>query len=200
MTTSSAPFAVRPYQRSDEPGWLRCRVLSFLDTQYHDDVKQRRTELTAGAIALVAVTPDGEIVGVLDIEVAGDAATIDTIATHPDHQGAGVATAMLQRALPSLERSGVVSLDAWTREDAAANRWYRHHGFLERSRHLHVYLQEGDDRTDFSTPDELSAPLTVFAHADIEDEERLRSRYRRVHVCRQYLRPVVGAPASGGAA
>lgn len=190
MTTVLAPFTVRPFQTSDEHGWVLCRALSFLDTQYYDDVKPHRTVLSDPAIALVAVTDAGEVIGVLDIEIEGAQATIDTIATHPEHQGRGVATILLHAALPLLEQLDVTTLDAWTREDDAANRWYQRHGFVESFRYLHVYLQDGDDAEGFTTPDGLSAPVAAFVHGKIEDEAELRARYRRVYVCRQYVRPV----------
>ena len=31
-------FTVRSYEPADEIGWLRCRVLSSLDSAFHDDV------------------------------------------------------------------------------------------------------------------------------------------------------------------
>ncbi|TFI40119.1 hypothetical protein E4A41_11080, partial [Micrococcus endophyticus] len=31
-------YIVHPCTPEDEPSWLRCRVLAFLDTQNHDDV------------------------------------------------------------------------------------------------------------------------------------------------------------------
>ena len=35
-------------------------------------------------------------------------------------------------------------------------------------------------------------PVAGFFHADIADEERLRARFERVHVCRQYVRSLNG--------
>ncbi len=89
MPTHPAPFTVREYQSEDHDGWVRCRVLSFLDTQYYDDVRPSRTKLNDPSIALVATeSHEGEetVAGILDIEIEGKAATIDTIATHPDHR------------------------------------------------------------------------------------------------------------------
>ena len=54
-------------------------------------------------------------------------------------------------ALSRLEAARVETLDAWTREDVAANRWYRSHGFSEQYRYLHVYLNDGDDDAGFMT-------------------------------------------------
>ncbi|MFT3798591.1 GNAT family N-acetyltransferase [Microbacterium sp.] len=192
MTTSSAPFAVRVYHPADERSWLRCRVLSFLDTQYYDDVRPRRVDLVEPAIALVAVAPSAEVIGILDIEIDGDAATIDTVAVHPDHQHLGIATALLDAALPQLGARGATTLDAWTREDIAANRWYLGNGFVENFRYPHVYLSDGDDDRGFQTPDGLSTPVTAYLHGRIDDEAELRARYRRVYICRQYIRSVSG--------
>ncbi|MDQ2738860.1 MAG: GNAT family N-acetyltransferase [Actinomycetota bacterium] len=196
-------FAIRPYLPTDSEGWLRCRVLSFLHTQYYDDVKPSRSVLAEPAIALVATAAVDHIgqhndldrdtvIGILDIEIDGDAAaTIDTIAIHPDHQTKGIGTALLQQALPLLTDRGVATLDAWTREDGPANSWYLKNGFTENFRYLHVYLGDGDDPTGFVTPEGCSLPVTAFVHAPIDREAEVRERFRRVYVCRQYLQKVI---------
>lgn len=33
---------IRKYQQEDESSWLRCRVLSFLDTAYYDIVIKKK--------------------------------------------------------------------------------------------------------------------------------------------------------------
>lgn len=179
---------MRSYLPADEPGWLRCRVLSFLNTQYYDDVKPHRTTFDLPAVRLVAVADDGTISGVLDVEIDGAAATIDTVAVHPDHARQGIATALLDAALPLVRNAGATTLDAWTREDEAANAWYLGSGFVEKFRYLHVYKDGDEPGEGFTTPDGLSAPVVAFMHADISREAELRAQFARVHVCRQYLR------------
>lgn len=181
-------FTVRPYTSADEPGWLRCRALAFLSTQYYDDVKPRRTPFELPAICLVAESDDGLIAGLLDVEVDGAAATIDTVAVHPDHARQGIATALLDTVVPQLRASDVTSLDAWTRGDAAANAWYQRSGFRENFQYLHVYKQGDESAQGFTAPQGLSAPVVAFMHADISRHEEMRARFARVHVCRQYLR------------
>lgn len=186
-----AEVSVRPYQPSDEESWLRCRVLSFLHTQYYDDVKTERTLFERGALCSVAVLPgadDDTVVGIVDIEIAGVAATIDTIAVHPDHERRGIASHLLEAALPQLISRGITSLDAWTREDESANRWYLGRGFRENFSYLHVHLEptDGDD-TGFRSPAGLGGPIKAFAHATLEHEEALRAKFGRVYRCRQYL-------------
>lgn len=182
---------IRPYRAADEESWLRCRVLSFLHTQYYDDVKNQRPMFDSEALCSVAVVRGATgdtVVGILDIEIDGAAATIDTVAVHPDRERAGIATALLCAALPVLATSGITSLDAWTREDEAANRWYLSHGFRENFRYLHVHQEDADGPgTGFRSPPGVGQPIRSFAHATLDQEAALRARFHRVYQCRQYL-------------
>ena len=178
------PITLRAYRPADEQSWLRCRVLSFLDTCYYDDVKTRRPE--SPAVQLVAL--DGDVVvGVLDIEIEDQLATIDTIAVHPDHQHRGIASALLDRARTELPGS-VTTLDAWTREDEAALAWYRARGFAESEHYLHVYKSGTETADGWVSPSRLSSPLTAFCHAALEHEETQRAAFARVYVCRRFSR------------
>lgn len=195
---------IRDYRDADEPSWLRCRVLSFLGSAYFDDVVTERTRFGGSAVRLVAVRPkpqgvatpgSDEVVGLLDVELfdpedgaAGGTATIDCIAVHPDHQRRGIADRLLTEALDRLAPLGLLTLDAWTREDGPANGWYRRNEFTVAHEYLHVYKHWDDPAEGFATPESLSAPLTAFMHGSLDDEETLRGRFRRVHRCRQYLR------------
>jgi hypothetical protein len=82
----------------------------------------------------------------------------------------------------------VATLDAWTRDDLAANAWHRACGLTENFRCVHVYKDHDGSDEGFETPDGLSKPVTAFMHASIEREAEFRARFRRVHLCRQYLR------------
>ncbi len=102
----------------------------------------------------------------------------------PEHRRSGLGTALLDAALVRLPE-GVEVLDAWTREDETANRWYQRSGFTVEQRYLHVYA----DGAPFVRTDGLT-PIAVFAHAELVDEERMRAEHERVHVCRRYVRPL----------
>jgi ribosomal protein S18 acetylase RimI-like enzyme len=181
------PYAIRPYLGTDRDAWLRCRLLSFFGTEYYDDVVVERPVLEPPALALVA-DQDGSVIGLMDVAVEGDAATIEVVAVHPVHARRGVATALLDGVLPWLHDQGVRTLDAWTRGDEAANGWYRARGFTENHRYLHVYKEWDDPDDGFTSPAGLSAPVRAFCHAPIELKDALTARFRRVHECRQYLR------------
>lgn len=166
-------ITVRPCLPADEEAWLRCRVLAFLHSAYFDDVRTDHPVPAPGLLAedslqWVAEDEDGGIVGVMDVEVGAAGtdeahlATIDTVAVHPDHQGRGIAGRLLEAVLEQLP-ARVRTLDAWTRDDAAA--------------------VEG-----FTTPEGLSAPVKTFAHGRLADEAALRRRFRRVHRCHRFVR------------
>ena len=185
---STAAVTIRPYQPSYERGWLLCRLLSFFDTCYYDDVHTVRTIFELPAIRLVAEL-DGKVVGLLDVEFDGSAATIDSIAVHPDHQRGGIASRLLAAALDKMP-DHVTTLDAWTREDHAALGWYQQQGFREQYRYLHVYKNGDGTDAGFTAPPPLAPPVLAFCHASLEHETELRSRFDRVYVCRQFLREV----------
>ena len=54
MTAHAPHPRIRPYLPADETGWLRCRALSFLDTQYFDYGLASRPDPTEPSVALVA--------------------------------------------------------------------------------------------------------------------------------------------------
>jgi len=179
-------LSIRPYEPRDEAEWLQCRLLSFFDTDYYDDVKIAKTPLPSGSIQLVA-EQEGRVVGLIDVELGVDLATIDSIAVLPDAWRHGIGRALLDRAIGLLP-GHVRLLDAWTRESPAANAWYRHSGFVEEQVYLHVFRGEGDP--EFAGPAGLSSPVIAFMHAPLELEVELRATYARVYRCRRYVRSV----------
>ena len=129
-------------------------------------------------------------IGILDIEVDGDLATIDAVAVHPDHQSRGVASLLLDRAWQELP-AAVSVIDAWTREGVPALAWYRGHGFAESEHYLYVHKACEDPDAGWASPAHLSAPVTAFCHARLEDEADLRERFSRFYVCRRFSRSVL---------
>ncbi|MFD7153216.1 GNAT family N-acetyltransferase [Kribbella sp. NPDC059898] len=173
---------IREYRDSDADSWLRCRLLSFFPTEYFDDVVVERPTFSNLAHRLVAVD-HGAVVGLMDVEIFPDRATIAVLAIHPDHQRRGLATRLLDAVLPRLS---VDVLDAWTRGDAGANAWYQRSGFAEEFRYLHVYKTWSDEG--LVAPEGVDRVVTAFLQAPISAEAAMRERFGRVHICRQYVR------------
>ena len=65
-STTIPGFAIRDYTPTDEQSWLRCRVLSFLNTPYFDDVLTSKTPIAAPGFDLVALDAGGTVVGIID--------------------------------------------------------------------------------------------------------------------------------------
>lgn len=177
---------IRVYDPADEEGWLRCRALGFLHTAYFDDVLTSKPSYEGAPVELVAVD-QRSVVGVLDIAIERAAATIETVAVHPDHQRSGIASALLDEALRLLPRE-VETLDAWTRDDEAANGWYRSRGFEEAFRYLHVYARDEEADRAVERARTGLTPVAGFFHAAASAEDEMRAAFKRVHVCRQYVR------------
>jgi len=182
----------RPYLDDDADSWLRCRVLSFLYTDYYDDVLPKRPTYLREAICLVAHDGD-RVVGLIDTEIADTSATIGGVAVHPDAARRGIGSALLAQTIETLRDREVHTLDAWTREDTVANAWYRASGFVENFRYVQVLKESQDSDSGFESPPRLSRPVRAFAHAPLDMETELRARYQRVYVCRQYVRLLDGS-------
>jgi ribosomal protein S18 acetylase RimI-like enzyme len=185
-------LTVRPYSDEDERGWVVCRVLSFLDSAFHDDVRREKEHYEHDSIELVAER-DGEIVGLIDIECETEPGTVCEerpglggmiwhLAVHPDHQRLGIATALLAEAEARARERGIARFEAWTRDDRAAHAWYESRGFELIDGYLHVYVELDEGlRELFPITDEGLRPVKVFAHYVGEDREAMRARFRRVH-------------------
>ncbi|GLY51598.1 GNAT family N-acetyltransferase [Lentzea sp. NBRC 102530] len=177
------PAEIRNYEPADEPSWLRCRVLGLLETNHFDDVWRfkRRTDLELVALEAGAVT------GILDVTVPAEEATIETVVVHPDHQGTGIATALLEEAVSRLERCGVRTLDAWILEDGAALDWFARNEFVKAEAYLRLHASADEADTAVSARYGLVVSGAVL-HARIEREAEMRQRFERVHVCRRLVR------------
>ncbi len=183
---------VRPYRDADERGWVVCRVLSFLDTAFFDDVRREKERYDHPAIELVAER-DGEIVGIIDVECEEAPGTVCEerpglggmiwhLGVHPDHQRHGIATALLREAEQRARERNVERFEAWTRDDPSTRAWYESRGFELVYSYLNVYIEMGEGLRDlFPITDDGIRPVRVFAHYVGDDRDAMRERFARVH-------------------
>lgn len=69
---------IREYSKSDEKEWLKCRLLSFYDCSYCDNIIHKKDEYAEKDINLVAVD-NNEIIGFLDVEICNNSTDIKGI-------------------------------------------------------------------------------------------------------------------------
>ncbi|MFD2830393.1 GNAT family N-acetyltransferase [Corticicoccus populi] len=189
---------IRTYEDSDEESWVRCRVLSFLNTAYYDNVLQKKEMYNHPAIELVAVI-DGQVVGLIDIEYENEPGTVCTahderggmiwhIAVHPDYQRNGIGERLLEAAVKKARDNYLSYLEAWTRDDAWVQNWYRKMEFQEMSSYYHLYF-EGKETEHLRHNNPAVNPVSVFAHYTGDDIESFKTLQRK-HKCVCYVRNI----------
>ena len=191
---------IRPYQKEDETGWVRCRVLSFLNTAYYDHVLRSKEQYENPTIELIAEI-NGMVVGLIDVEYElkprqvctgeGLGGMIWHIAIHPDYQSKGIGKCLLEEAETIAGEKGLLFLEAWTRDDVYVNKWYEQQGFRKSDSYLHVFLESDEEinRAGFTMKHGLR-PMSIFAHYSGTDGEQVRNAYNRVHECTGYTKQI----------
>lgn len=188
-------MVIRTYEDNDEKGWLRCRVLSFLDTAYFDEVRREKENYAHPSVELIA-EEDNQIIGIMDIECEQEPNTICSnenissgmiwhIAVHPDFQRKGVATALLDKAIKYLRDIGIHRIEAWTRDDRWVNSWYESNHFIKKDAYFHVYTEGKEVESTLESEVLQLRPVSACAHYTGNNEEIL-NRFNRVHECSMY--------------
>jgi len=186
---------IRYYEPHDEQNWLRCRVLSFLNTAYYDNVLREKEQYDSPAIELVA-EKNGTIVGILDVELETNKGSICSdkevvsgmiwhIAVHPDYRRQGIAASLLEKAEEIATKYGIQRFEAWTRDDEWVKKWYEAQGFRQKGEsYLHVFMDGGQEikkALDVKIP--KLYPILSFAHYVGENKSEVKHQFQRVHEC-----------------
>ncbi|MEM5003157.1 GNAT family N-acetyltransferase [Priestia megaterium] len=189
---------IRDYKEMDETGWVRCRVLSFLDTAYFDNVLRVKEKYKNPAVELVAVENE-QVIGLIDVECESQKGTVCStlenglggmiwhIAVHPDFRRKGIAYQLLCEAENRVKKLGVNYLETWTRDDDWVNNWYLKNSFKAKSSYFHVFLESSKEirKTINSSVQDLH-PVQVFAHYTGAEQKIIIGEYERVHECYCY--------------
>ena len=142
---------IRNYSHDDEPGWVRCRLLSFLDSSYFDDIRKNKEIYEYPSVCLVA-QERGQIVGIIDVEYeenegdvcyycGGRGAVIWHVGVIPEYRRQNVASKLWDAARTALTGAGITRFEAWTQDDEAANMWYKQQGFELREAYLNAFIR-----------------------------------------------------------
>ena len=131
-------MVIRNYCEADEKAWLYCRVVSFFDCSYYNDVVTKKEVYEQPSICLVA-EDENRIVGFIDVEMDSDdltgnngerGAVIWHLGVLPEYRNQKVAKQLWLQAKEMLLQSGIHYCEVWTQEDIPANRFYVGNGFV----------------------------------------------------------------------
>ncbi len=194
---------IRDYKETDETEWLRCRVLSFLDTAYFDNVIRVKEKYKNSAVELVAVE-NKQIVGLIDVECESQKGTVCYglesglggmiwhLAVHPDFRRKGIANQLLCEAENQVRKLGITYLEAWTRDDHWVNKWYLKNNFKTTASYLHVFLETSTEiKKALSSSVHYLQPVQAFAHYTGPEKEKIIREYDRVHECYCYQKELL---------
>ena len=142
---------LREYNGTDEQGWVRCRLLAFLDCSYYDDVRREKEVYDHPSVCYVA-EDKGMIVGLIDVEYeeqegevcyfkGGRGAVIWHLGVLPEYRRRGVAAGLWRTAKEALISKGIDRFEVWTQDDAASNELYVSQGFVLREAYLNAFIQ-----------------------------------------------------------
>ena len=142
---------IRNYISSDEAGWVRCRLLSFLDSSYYDDIATSKETYKHPSLCLVAEVGD-VIVGFIDIEYeknVGDVCSLKgklggviwNLGVLPEYRQQGIASMLLANAKEQLHKFGITRIEVWTQDDDLSVKWYEKKGFALKQSYLNAYIQ-----------------------------------------------------------
>ncbi len=129
---------IREYNQTDEKEWLYCRVVSFLDCSYYNDVKTQKEIYEHPSICLVA-EDNNRIIGFIDVEIDSDdltcnngerGAVIWNLGVLPEYRNQKVATQLWLQAKEKLLQLSIHYCEVWTQQDIPANRFYVGNGFM----------------------------------------------------------------------
>lgn len=194
-------ITIRDYQATDERNWVRCRVLSFLDSSYYDDVKREKEQYDHPSICLIA-EHDNQMIGLIDVEYEESrgevcylkgalGASIWNLGVLPEYRNRGIAGMLWEQAKALLIERGIQRVELWTQDDVPANKWYEKQGFKLTWSYLNVfvYKDDQDPAKSYINHNVLGKTFGMRClnfEAPIERKQELISHCERVHEVRLY--------------
>ena len=187
---------IRPYNLSDEENWLKCRLVSFHDSAYYDDVYTKKPIFDNSSLELVAEI-DGKIIGVLYLEKDNKdgsicyckselGAMVWTIAVLPDYRRFGIASQLILKVVDWAKSKDIDFIEAWTRDDKWVLDWYESVGFSRFHSYWHIYFKGDNAKSLFESNDQDISPQSVFAHSNKDPKTLDQNKIDRFYKCSGY--------------
>ncbi len=192
----AADVVIRPFRDEDERGWVICRVLSFLDSAFFDDVRQtkERYEQHGDRARRGARRRDrrahrrrvrGASLEPCARSGPGLGGMIWHLAVHPGAPATGRRDRAAARGREARARArGLARFEAWTRDDAERVRWYETMGLRARVL-VPPRVRRARRRPERSLPDHSGSPeageglRALRRRRSRRDAKPLRARARR---------------------
>ena len=192
---------IREYNSSDEKKWLQCRLISFHDSAYYDDVYTKKPVFNNSSLELVAEL-NGKIIGILDLEKdsedgsicyckSGVGAMIWTIAVLPDCRRYGIASKLVSKARDWSKVNDVNFIEAWTRDDKWVLDWYKSLDFEKFHSYWHIYFKGDNAKSLFGSNDKDISPQSVFAHSNKNPKTLDQNKIDRFYTCFGYKLEII---------
>ena len=187
---------IRPYNSSDQENWLKCRLVSFHDSAYYDDVYTKKPLFDNSSLELVAEI-DGKIIGVLDLEKdnkdgsicyskSGSGAMVWTIAVLPEYRRFRIASQLILKAVDWVKSKDIDFIEAWTRDDKWVLDWYESLDFNRFHSYWHIYFKGDNAKSLFESNDKDITPQSVFAHSNKDPKTLDQNNIDRFYKCSGY--------------
>ena len=184
---------IRPYDTSDEENWLKCRLVSFHNSAYYDDVYIKKPTFDNPSLELVAEI-DGKIIGILDLEKdnkdgsicyckSGLGAMVWTIAVLPDYRRFGIASQLILKAVDWAKTKDIDFIEAWTRDDKWVLDWYESVGFSRFHSYWHIYFKGDNVKSLFESNDKDISPQSVLAYSNKDPKTLDQNKIDRFYKC-----------------
>ena len=190
---------IRKYNpREDEQNWVRCRVLSLLDTPYYDDVLRHKQTYENPSIELVAVS-QGSIIGILDLELdtstkvicyrtGTKGAILRNLMVLPEFRQKGVAAHLMDYALTLLREEGMGHLEIWIRENEEVKNWLCKKQFMKTYSYLHFYAEDEECRAFVNHPILDCFFKRAYGEYTGRCPDEIRQKFKRVYESALYER------------
>ena len=187
---------IRPYNSLDQESWLKCRLVSFHDSAYYDDVYTKKPLFDNSSLELVAEI-NGKIIGILDLEKdnkdgsicyckSGLGAMVWTIAVLPEYRRFRIASQLILKAVDWAKSKDIDFIEAWTRDDKWVLDWYESIGFARFYSYWHIYFKGDNAKSLFESNDKDISPQSVFAHSNKDPKTLDQNKIDRFYKCSGY--------------